>query len=605
MKQPPISALSFFGMLKWIDGSALVVEAYRQQIFSKALDERREDGVPQITFVLAGRGKKNFKSLDLVLAAIYVLLFRDDPRGSDALIVANDEDQAGADLDLARKLIAANPELFEDELVCFKDEIRRKDGKGIMRVLPANNALGQHGKTAAFLGFDEIHGYKDHNLFEALAPDPTRFCLTWVTSYDSVFDDEGCPLHDFKKIGQDGTDDRMLFTWYSGDYCTDPAFANRPQEERANPSMASWPEGKGYLDQQRRRLPSAKYRRLHLNLPGAPQGAFFDQGVVERAIVAGCQEISPQDGVDYLAFVDMSGGSNDDATLAVAHWDGQKAVLDLLINQGVAVPFNPRLAVARFVVYCRKYRCREVHGDAYAGETFRRDFSDMNVDYIVEKQSRTDWYESLEIGLNADQVELLDLAKLRSELMTIVRRGAVLDHMSGRHDDWPNSAAGALTLVNPDLGNPEPGILTFYQRQAEAAAASTAAPTLHAEHGREAIMQLGQKRPAGFVRVLVPGEPSHLYGMSGTAYVAEIEDGSRVCWMSPDDAYAAISSALSLEFFELNADLRKTLGGVKPPPAPGIRVADMLQAIEDSRPVNFTNKGGITRQSLAMLRRAR
>ena len=41
------------------------------------------------------------------------------------------------------------------------------------RVLPANNVVGQHGKTAAFLGFDEIHGYASHNLFEALAPDPS------------------------------------------------------------------------------------------------------------------------------------------------------------------------------------------------------------------------------------------------------------------------------------------------------------------------------------------------------------------------------------------------------------------------------------------------
>src|SRR5882762_1854862 len=73
------------------------------------------------------------------------------------------------------------------------------------------------------------------------------------------------------------------------------------------------------------------------------------------------------------------------------------------------------------------------------------------------------FYEDLEVALNAGQVELLDLSKLRRELLTIVRRGASLDHMPGAHDDWATSAAGALTLVNPDIGNTEPGILAFYR----------------------------------------------------------------------------------------------------------------------------------------------
>jgi hypothetical protein len=97
---------------------------------------------------------------------------------------------------------------------------------------------------------------------------------------------------------------------------------------------------------------------------------------------------------------------------------------------------------------------------------------------------------------------------------------------------------------------------------------------------------------------------THLYGISGEAYLVETESGQLVAWLRPDDAYAAISSPLSLAFFEANTDLRNSLG-VKPPPSRGIRIEDMLQALEDSRPVNFSNKGGITRQSLAMLRRAR
>jgi hypothetical protein len=590
-----IDAVTFFSTLNWIDGSPLVIEPYRKEIFRKSLDTYRYDGVPQFTLALAGRGKKNNKSLDLILAGIYCLMFREDPRGSDVLIVANDKDQADQDLDLAKKLIAANPDLAE-ELEVLADEIRRKDGRGTMRVLPANNVVGQHGKTACFVGFDEVHAYRDHALLEALAPDPTRYCLTWITSYDSIFDTDGYPLHDLKKIGIAGTDDRMLFSWYSGDLCTDPAFANLEPELRANPSMGSWPEGRGHLEQQRRRLPSSQFRRLHLNLPGAPKGAFFDQGIVERAIVAGRQVIEPQDGVDYLAFVDMSGGSSDDATLGIAHWNGEKAVLDVLISQGDAPPFNPRLAVASFAVMCKRYRCHEVHGDAYAGQTFRHDFADCGVDYIVEKQTRTDLYENLEVALNAGQVELLDLPKLRRELMTIVQRGASLDHMSGQHDDWATSAAGALTLVNPDIGNTTPSILTFYKRQVQAVLnVPPPAPALESPVGA---------RPANHVRVIVPGEPSHLFAASGVSYLVEIEDDQRVAYVDPDDAREIVNSPLSVAFFELNADLRAQLGTRAAQPR-GIRWADWLQAAEDQRPIDFTNKGAVTRQTLEMLRRAR
>jgi hypothetical protein len=591
-----IDAIGFFSTLNWIDGQPLVIEPYRKEIFRKTLDAYRYDGIPQYTMLLAGRGKKNNKSLDLILAGLYCLMFREDPRGSDVLIIANDLSQADQDLDLAKKIIAANPDIA-DELEVLADEIRRKDGRGTMRILPANNIIGQHGKTACFLGFDEIHGYKDHALLEALAPDPTRYTLTWITSYDTIFDLEGVPLHDLKKIGMDGTDERMLFSWYSGDYCTDPAFANLEPELRANPSIASWPEGRGYLEQQRRRLPSSRFRRLHLNLPGAPTGAFFDQGIVERAIVAGRQVIEPQDGIDYLAFVDMSGGSNDDATLGIAHWTGEKAVLDLLISQGVPTPFNPRLAISGpFAAACARYRCREVHSDAYAGQTFRHDFSDLGIDYIVEKQTRTDLYENLEVALNAGQVELLDIAKLRRELMTIVARGASLDHMPGQHDDWATSAAGALTLVNPDIGNTTPNILEFYKRQVDAIT-KVPSPTTARE---DAV----GTRPANYVRVVVPINVSHVFGVSGTPYLVAVENDERIVWMAPDDAQAQISSALNVPFLESNSKLRQQLGN-KPPQPRGIKIDDWLQAIEDQRPIDYSNKGAMTRQTLEMLRRAR
>jgi hypothetical protein len=325
-----ISPLEFFARLRWINGHPLLdtIEPYRREMFVQAFDTFNDDGSPRYNLVLAGRGKKNYKSADLVLAGLYSLLIKDSAQGSDGFILGNDEDQAAQDLNLAKKLITANDDEIGSEVEILKDEVKRVDGRGSLKILPARNIMGQHGKTALFIGFDEVHGYRNYDLFEALAPDPTRLdVLTWITSYDTIFSSPGVPLYDLKQRGVAGDDPRMLFSWYSGNHCTDPEFAELPPEQRANPSMASWPGGAAYLEQQRRRLPAHKFRRLHLNLPGAPSGAFLDPDSVISAIVHGRRTLPRIAANSYAGFVDMSGGSSDDATLSIAHVEGRRLSL--------------------------------------------------------------------------------------------------------------------------------------------------------------------------------------------------------------------------------------------------------------------------------------
>ena len=251
-----IDPLEFFGHLRWLDGRPLLdtIEPYRRQILSEALFTFGDDGRPRYNLVLSGRAKKNWKSADLILAAFYRFFVWESAAGNDAYLLANDEGQAADDLSLAKKLIYANPMLAHEVQVKLKS-IERLDGRGELRILPAGDVSGSHGKTYLFVGFDEIHGYRTWDLFEALAPDPTRpDALTWITSYDTIYNAPGVPLHDLKR--QALVDPRMHFSWYSGDLCTDPAFALLEPEERANPSMASWPEGRAYLEQQRLRLPT-------------------------------------------------------------------------------------------------------------------------------------------------------------------------------------------------------------------------------------------------------------------------------------------------------------------------------------------------------------
>jgi phage terminase large subunit-like protein len=446
-----LNALDFLDRLRWIDRSPLSqhIEPYRRAIFTAVLDTFDADGRPRYNLALTGRAKKNWKSADLIFAGL-VKLLRPSPGGNQCYLLANDEGQAGDDLSLAKKIIAANPAL-QDFVVVRQKIIERKDGQGFLEILPAQDVVGTHGKTYAFAGFDEIHGYRDWDLLEAMQPDPTRLdVLMWITSYASIFHKPGVPLFDLCAAGRAGTDPRMLFSWYAADYTTDTALAETDPETRANPSRGSWADP-NYLEQQRRRLPGHKFRRLHLNLPGLPEGSAFQPDPVMGAFDRTRADRPPEAGISYTGFVDMSGGSSDDACLAVGYQDLEaRAIVVRVLNQGAPAPFDPRKAVERFVSILKQYNIFTVTGDAYAGETFRSDFEGHGIRYEVCGLSKSKLYEALEPILNGGRAIFPNVPEVEQQLLGLVWRGGKIDHPGGEHDDWSNAVAGLVHLLAAD-----------------------------------------------------------------------------------------------------------------------------------------------------------
>lgn len=222
--------------------------------------------------------------------------------------------------------------------------------------------------------------------------------------------------------------------------------------------MRSW-LNRAYLTIQKIRLPSHKYRRLHLNEPGMPEGSYFDAEAVAACAVAGRRQLAPVPGTRYFAWVDMSGGSLDDCVLAIGHRSPEgKGVLDLVVSQTGKPPFNPRDAVTKFAGILREYGLTGVSGDAYAGQTFRRDFAEHGIVYRVGAwKSGHDIFEAAEPLINAGKVELLDAGKLTEQTLGLVVRGAKAGHPkiqapSGEHDDWPNAALAALLMAARRVG---------------------------------------------------------------------------------------------------------------------------------------------------------
>jgi hypothetical protein len=442
------SVLDFLSLVRWLDGTPVLdhIEDYRKQILSTFLDTYTSDGRVQYTLGVAGRGKKNFKSCDLVLASLFALLGNDSVFGNDVIIVASDLGQAQDDLSLLKKLVQVSPHL-NHRLRIMDKAIVRKDDKGTIKVIPGGDISGSHGKTARLVAIDELHTAKDWKLLEALALDPLRpDAQQFITSYASLYTKPGAPLHDLVKIGQAGTDKKLLFSWYAADYCTDPSFMERDPEHRANPSIASFDID--YLPTQKLRLPSHVFRRLHLNLGGQPDGAALNAEMIMEAITRGVRVRLPEGGVSYTGFIDMSGGSRDDACLAISYLDADgRAILARLVDQGQRPPFDPRAAVSRFVPVLREYGIHTIVGDAFAGQTFLHDFLRHGIQYEVSAIPASKLYESIEPYFNARECVLLDHPELESQLLGLIWKGNKITHESSEHDDFANAAVGALLLA--------------------------------------------------------------------------------------------------------------------------------------------------------------
>ena len=177
---------------------------------------------------------------------------------------------------------------------------------------------------------------------------------------------------------------------------------------------------------------------------------FIDRAVVEACISEGIRERPPVSGVQYAAFVDPSGGLHDSMTLAIAHREGDAAVIDAVREQ--RPPFSPDACVKDFVRTLKSFRVNRVVGDAYAGEWARQPFERLGVSYVLSNKTRSNLYLDALPHLNSRNVQLLDDPRTVTQFCGLERRTSrtgkdIVDHGPHGHDDVVNSVCGAIDLV--------------------------------------------------------------------------------------------------------------------------------------------------------------
>lgn len=178
--------------------------------------------------------------------------------------------------------------------------------------------------------------------------------------------------------------------------------------------------------------------------------AFVSREAVEACVVAERRELAPVRGMRYVAFTDMSGAGADSFTLAVAHREGEDAVLDLV--REVRPPLSPEAVIADFAATLADYGVATVTGDRYAGEFPREHFRKRGITYALADRPKSDLYRDVLPAINSGRVQLLDNARLVAQWCGLERRTArsgkdSIDHGPRGHDDVANAVAGALLLA--------------------------------------------------------------------------------------------------------------------------------------------------------------
>ena len=385
-------------------------------------------------------GRRGGKSRIMAVAVVFLACFRSYAKilapgeNGKVVVVAADRQQAQVVFQYVWALLDGSPMLRRMVSSKTRESIRLRNRVDI-EIHTASFRSSRGYTIVAFVGDecafwrDETSANPDSEILAAVRPSMATVPGSMLLMISSPYARRGA-LHE-THARYFGKNDSGVLVWQSESRTMNPTL---PQEivdraYREDPLAAAAEFG-------------AEFRR--------DVESFVSLEVVSSCTIAGRHEIPPMPSTKYFGFVDPSGGSQDSMTLAIAHVEKGVAMLDA-IREAVP-PFSPDQVVSEFCDLLRTYRIVTVQGDRYGGLWPREVFAKHGVRYDANAAVKSELYKSLLPALNSGKVELLDHARLRSQLLGLERRTSrggrdTIDHGPRGHDDVINAAAGALVLA--------------------------------------------------------------------------------------------------------------------------------------------------------------
>ncbi len=317
------------------------LEAYRKHTGR----DNPPDNVAKAAWLICGR--RAGKSFVLALVAVFLGCFHDYSRYLQPgergviLVIAKDRDQAKVIFNYIRALLTEIPLLA-----------RMVDGTPLKESIHLTNRVSIQVATASFKSvrgrttvaalIDEIAFFPtdesaepDVELLAAIRPSMLTIPNSMLLVASSPYARRGELYRAYKDHwAKDGS----TLVWKATTREMNPLV---PQEE---------------IDADLERDP-ARYSAEYLAEFRADIQALVSRDVVEACVSPNIHERPYQRGKVYTAFVDPSGGSSDSMTLAIAHRDGEDAVLDVLRER--RPPFSPEDVTREFCqVLIRTLSCQ-------------------------------------------------------------------------------------------------------------------------------------------------------------------------------------------------------------------------------------------------------
>jgi hypothetical protein len=395
-------------------------------------------------------GRRGGKSLLLALIAVYLACFFDwrpyltgGERGT-IMVIAADRRQATV---IFRYLKAFLGVTLLKQMVVRETAVELDLSNGVTIEIQTASFRTVRGKTVIAVLADELAYWMgddsanpDVEIIGALRPAMATIPKAMMLKASSPYSRRGALWNDYKK--HFGKDESTTLVWQA-------------DTRTMNPSVSQTVIDTAYEDDPANAAAEygAQFR--------SDIEAFVTREAAEACVVDGRFELPPVAAINYSAFVDPSGGSSDSMTLAIAHKEGDRAILDAI--REMKPPFSPENVVAEFATLLKTYRINTVLGDRYAGLWPRERFHVHGVTYNTAVKPKSDLYRDFLPAVNGRRVELLDHPKMVAQLCTLERRTwrggrDSIDHPPNQHDDVVNCVAGALTnLIVVEAPQPQFG----------------------------------------------------------------------------------------------------------------------------------------------------
>jgi hypothetical protein len=395
----------------------------------------------QLGEVWCPTGRRSGKSFIAALVAVFLACFRDYrpylAKGEVAmiLVIAADRQQAQIILRYVKSFLNANRMLRKMVVVEKSESIELKNATEIRIATSSYRSI--RGYSAAAVVCDEIGFWRADadaanpavEVLRAIRPSLASIPNSLLLCISSPWSRTGPLWEAFNR--HHGRDDSEVLVWQASTVIMNPTISQKiiDRDMEADPQMGAseW---------------MAEFRSDLETFLGIDQ--------ILACVIQGRFEIPFTLGKKYTAFCDPSGGRRDAATLAIAHLESDRVILD--VARSWKAPHDPATVVREMAGILKSYQISRVTGDKYAGSWPSAEFSKNRISYESAPKDKSGLYLDFLPVVLSQRVELLDLKPLVHELRSLERRTRsasrdLVDHPPRGRDDLANACAGVCSML--------------------------------------------------------------------------------------------------------------------------------------------------------------